>query len=58
MITIAVPVAVLVLFCGYPIDYQVTAVIAVKASDYIEQGGLSRTGRSEYGHELTVTEIQ
>ena len=58
MVSVAIPIGVLEILCGFAVDYKVTAGISVKTADDIEHGGLSATRCAEDRHELVFAEFQ
>ena len=58
VVAVGVPVAVGVLLGGDAVDDQVTAIIAVKAADDVEQCGFAGAAGAQDGDKLIVTEVQ
>ena len=57
MVSVAVPVSVLEILCGFAVDVQVAVCVAVKSADYVQQCGLTAARLSQNGHELVLAEI-
>ena len=58
VVTVRVPVPVLISLCGYAVDYEVSVVVAVKAADDVEQGGLARAALTENSDEFVVAQVE
>ena len=58
VVAVGVPVAVGVLLGGDAVDDQVTAIIAVKAANDVEQCGFAGAAGAQDGDKLIVTEVQ
>ena len=58
VVAVGVPIAVGVFLCGNTVYNEVTAVVAVKSADNIEQGCFSRTAWAEYGNKLVIAQIK
>lgn len=58
MVSVSIPVAACVLFCGNTVDNKVAAVIAVKPSDDIEQSCFARTARAQNRNKLIAAEFK
>ena len=56
MISVSVPVSVLILFCGYAIDNEVSGRIVVKTADNIQHCGLTASGMTKNSNKLVITE--
>ena len=58
MVSVSIPVAACVLFCGNTVDNKVAAVIAVKSSDDVEQSCFARTARAQNRNKLIAAEFK
>ena len=58
MVSVSIPVAACVLFCGNTVDNKVAAVIAVKPSDDVEQSCFARTARAQNRNKLIAAEFK
>jgi len=58
MVPVGVPVLVFVSAGGNAVDYQFSAVIAVKTAYDVEKSSLSGAARPQHGNEFIVPEIQ
>ena len=58
VVAVGVPVPVSVAAGGDAVDDKFAAVVAVKAADDVEQGGLARAAGAEDGDKFTVAEVE
>ena len=58
MVPIGIPVPVFILFGRGSVDNKVTFIITVQASDNVQQGRFSGTGRSQDSDKFIVAKIQ
>ena len=58
VVAVGVPVPVGVAAGGDAVDDKFAAVVAVKAADDVEQGGLARAAGAEDGDKFTVAEVE
>ena len=58
MVSVSIPVAACVLFCGNTVDNKVAAVIAVKPPDDVEQSCFARTARAQNRNKLIAAEFK
>ena len=58
VVAVGVPVAVLVLLRGNPVDDKVAAVVAVQPADDIEQRRFAGAARPQHGDEFVVAQVQ
>ena len=56
VVAVVVPVGVLVVLGGHPVDDQVAAVVPVQAADDVQQGGLAGATLAQDGDELMFPE--
>ena len=58
VVSVTVPIPIPKILGGFAVDYEVTAGILVKTPDDIQHGCFSTARRTEYGHKLTLAELQ
>ena len=58
VVAVGIPVAVLVLLRGDPVDDEVAAVVAVEPADDVEQRRFARAARAEHGDKLAVAQVE
>ena len=58
MVSVGIPIPILIFPGGNPVDDQLSAVIAVKSADDIQQCGFSGAAGAENGDEFIIPEIQ
>ncbi len=54
MIPVGIPVPVMILFCGFAVDNQVTGGIVVKTADDIQKGRLAAAGLAQNRYKFTL----
>ena len=58
MVAIGIPVTILEVLGGAPVDKKVTAGVTVKTADDIQHGGLAAARLTEDRHEFTAAEAE
>ena len=58
VVSVRVPVAVFIFFCRNTVDDKISAVVAVKTADHIQQSCFSRTRGAENCDEFVVAKIE
>ena len=58
MVSVSVPVRVREIFCGLPVDDQITGGVVVKSADDIEHSGFTAAGVTENCYKLALPKLQ